>query len=115
MPRTKRLLFLLLLAVAWSSAVALDLDLRKQDHKTVDGIQAHEVPPERSSVIRSVGYDLRTNTLQLSFPDGRVYQYFDVPFSQVEALAKAPSMGSYFHSEIRDRYFYKQVWPVLDN
>ena len=34
----------------------------------------------RSSNIRSIGYDQKTQTLEVEFLKGGVYQYFDVPW-----------------------------------
>ena len=60
--------------------------------------------PVSSSNIRSIGYDSGSNTLEIKFHSGGVYQYFGVPESIYNALMHAPSHGSYFHRHIRDRY-----------
>lgn len=62
-----------------------------------------------SSSISEVGYDEAGNTLEIMFLDGRVYQYFDVPVWVYEALINAPSVGQYFHSEIRGTYRFARV------
>lgn len=62
-----------------------------------------------SSSISEVGYDEAGNTLEIMFLDGRVYQYFDVPVGVYEALMNAPSIGQYFHSEIRGTYRFARV------
>ena len=55
-----------------------------------------------SSVIRAVGYD--GNTLTIEFHSGRVYDHRQVPFSVVEELMNASSKGSYYNRSIRGKY-----------
>lgn len=62
-----------------------------------------------SSNLKSVGYDLESNTLEIEFQSGAVYQYYGVPPEIYEALMRAPSHGSYFYANIRDRYPYRRV------
>lgn len=57
-----------------------------------------------SSVITSVGYDAKTNVLEVEFRTGRVYQYFLVPQSVYRELMRSESMGRYFNHEIRGSY-----------
>lgn len=61
----------------------------------------HRVPVESSS-IESVGYE--KNVLEVSFRNGGLYQYFDVPEEAVLALMRAESKGRFFNQEIRGRY-----------
>jgi hypothetical protein len=63
----------------------------------------------KSSNLRSVGYDKETETLEIEFHDGGLYQYFGVPAGTYEGLVTAPSKGSYFHIFIRDRYRYRKL------
>lgn len=65
--------------------------------------------PVSSSSISEVGYDATTNTLEIMFSDGRVYQYFDVPVGAYEALMLAGSIGQHFHREIRGEYRFARV------
>lgn len=62
-----------------------------------------------SSNIRSVGYEANTETLEVEFTSGSVYQYFDVPESEYEGLMNAASKGKYFNRNIKDNYRYRQV------
>jgi hypothetical protein len=63
-----------------------------------------------SSHLASVGYDSTTNTLEIEFNDGSVYQYFNVPESVYRGLMQAASHGSYFDSHIKKAgYRYRQV------
>lgn len=57
-----------------------------------------------SSVITSVGYDAKTNVLEVEFRTGRIYQYFLVPPSVFRELMHSESIGVYFNTEIRGSY-----------
>jgi len=65
--------------------------------------------PVSSSNLASVGYSAFSETLEIEFHGGRVYQYFDVPASEYAGLMAAGSHGTYFHAHIKDRYSYKKV------
>ena len=68
-----------------------------------------ERQPVESRLIRSVGYDLTDSVLEVELlADGRVYRYFDVPYSVAEELISAESKGSYFNEHIRDMYAFEE-------
>lgn len=60
--------------------------------------------PVVSSVLRSVGYEQATATLEIAFVTGGVYRYFEVPPSVHIGLMAAPSRGAYFQKHVRDAY-----------
>ena len=62
-----------------------------------------------SSNLASVGYDASTETLEIEFNDGGVYQYDSVPQSEYDGLMSASSHGKYFHRNIKGRYRYKRI------
>lgn len=62
-----------------------------------------------SSNVASVGYDPATATMEVEFLSGSVYQYFDVPEHEYEALIGAGSVGSYLASNIKGHYRYARV------
>ncbi|TDE09149.1 KTSC domain-containing protein [Jiangella asiatica] len=68
--------------------------------------------PVSSSALRSVGYDLRSWTLEVEFVSGEVYRYFDVEPLDVDALLAADSMGAYLNEEIKPNYDYVHVDPL---
>lgn len=68
-----------------------------------------ERTPVSSSDLRSVGYDPRSQTLEIEFNSGGIYQYFDVPESVYRGLMGASSHGQYFHRNIKDSYRYSRV------
>lgn len=55
-----------------------------------------------SSVIRAVGYDGRTLTVE--FHSGRIYDHPGVPYSVYDGLMRASSMGAFYNRHIRGRY-----------
>lgn len=65
--------------------------------------------PVSSSDIVSIGYDSKSQTLEIEFHSGRIYQYFNVPGSIYNALMVASSHGSYFHRHIKDRYRWTKI------
>ena len=62
-----------------------------------------------SSNVASVGYDANTMTLEVEFTNGSVYQYFDVPGTEYEALLNASSVGTYLNQNIKTSYRYAQI------
>jgi hypothetical protein len=62
-----------------------------------------------SSNLASVGYDAENQILEIEFSHGGVYQYFDVPKEEYQALMNASSLGSYFYHNIRDGYQYSKL------
>jgi KTSC domain-containing protein len=62
-----------------------------------------------SSVIRSVGYERETATLEVEFQSEKVYRYFAVPRAVYEGLISAESAGAYFNERVRDRYPEERV------
>ena len=63
-----------------------------------------ERQPISSSNIISAGYDPATQTLELEFKGGAVYQYMNVPEYMWYEFLGAPSQGKYFQSQIRPRF-----------
>jgi hypothetical protein len=60
--------------------------------------------PVESSMIASIGYDRATQTLELEFKSGAIWQYEGVPQSEYDALMAADSHGSYARSFIIGDY-----------
>jgi lysyl-tRNA synthetase class 2 len=65
--------------------------------------------PVESSVIKSVGYDESTSVLEVQFPDGDVYRYFEFPAFLYRGLMLATSKGHFFNTRIAGRYRYERV------
>lgn len=62
-----------------------------------------------SSVIRSVGYERETATMEVEFHSEKVYRYFAVPHAVYEGLLSAESVGAFFNQRVRDRYPEERV------
>lgn len=56
-----------------------------------------------SSTILTTTYDTVTNTLRVTFKNGRTYEYTGITGDIYDALVNAPSAGSYFNSMIKSR------------
>ena len=65
--------------------------------------------PVSSSNLASVGYNPANSTLEVEFRNGGIYQYFDVPAHEHEALIQASSHGTYFSANIRNTYRYAKL------
>ncbi len=57
-----------------------------------------------SSNLSSVGYDENTETLEVQFKNGSVHQYHGVSAETHKQLVQARSVGSFFHSNIKDNF-----------
>lgn len=68
-----------------------------------------EKQPVSSSNLAAVGYDQGSETLEIEFNNGRVYQYYNVPAFVYESLLAAPSLGVYFNAEIKNAYSCSQI------
>ena len=65
--------------------------------------------PVSSSNLADVGYDPATQTLEVGFKNGRIYQYFDVPEHIRDGLMDAGFPGGYLSREIKGKYRYARV------
>ncbi len=65
--------------------------------------------PVVSSNVASVGYDSSSQTLEIEFGEGAVYQYFDVPLAIYEGLVGAESPGGFVHQQIRGVFRYART------
>ena len=65
--------------------------------------------PVKSRILRSVGYDESTKTLEIEFQTGLVYQYAGVPPKVYADLMHSEAIGKYFSEKVRPRFPAKQV------
>ncbi len=63
----------------------------------------------QSSNIASIGYDENTQTLDVEFLSGSVYQYYNVPVNMYEQLMQAGSKGRFLNTYIKNAYPYSRV------
>lgn len=57
-----------------------------------------------SEIILSVGYDVKSSTLEVEFRNRWVYRYDDVPESIYQSFMAAESHGRYLKRNIVERY-----------
>ena len=65
--------------------------------------------PVASSNLASVGYSPDTETLEIEFLNGSVYQYYNVPENMYHQLMGAGSKGKFLHTYIKNAYPYSRV------
>ena len=62
-----------------------------------------------SSNVASIGYDDKSQTLEVTFHSGSTYQYFDVPSLVFENFRNAESKGKFLHRKIKNIYRYTKL------
>lgn len=62
-----------------------------------------------SSNIRSVGFDPQTQTLEVEFLNGTVYQYYGVPEHMYQQIMQEQSKGRFLNTYIKNQYAYSRV------
>ncbi len=62
-----------------------------------------------SSNVASIGYDPATQTLEIEFQNGAIYQYYNIPLGIFEEFDRSPSKGAFLNSQIRDRFPFSRV------
>lgn len=62
-----------------------------------------------SSNITSIGYDEPSQTLEVEFTNGAVYQYYNVSQEIFERMMTAPSKGQFLAYEIKNAYPFARV------
>jgi len=60
--------------------------------------------PIPSTEITQVGYQEDSETLEIQFVKGGVYQFFNVPSTVFDEFMSAPSKEGYYHSKIGERF-----------
>lgn len=65
--------------------------------------------PVSSSNIASVGYDAASETLEVEFHNGTVYQYYNVPQGTYDQFLESPSKGQYLNIYIKNTYPFSRV------
>jgi hypothetical protein len=63
-----------------------------------------ERTPVTSSNISSIGYDADSQTLEVEFKNGAIYQYSGLPYGEYEGIMGADSKGKYLNANIKNRY-----------
>lgn len=62
-----------------------------------------------SSNISEIGYDPSSETLEVMFNNGSVYQYYNVGQALFDQIMQAPSKGQFLNTYIKNAYPYSRV------
>jgi hypothetical protein len=62
-----------------------------------------------SSTIASIGYDEQSQTLEVEFLSGAIYQYYNVGQALFDQLMQSSSKGQFLHAQIKNAYPYSRV------
>lgn len=62
-----------------------------------------------SSNVSTIGYDEQTQTLEVEFVSGWVYQYYGVPQHMFEQMMQASSKGKFLNLYIKNAFPYSRV------
>ena len=62
-----------------------------------------------SSDIKAIGYDAQTETLEVEFLSGWIYQYYGVPDHMRLEIMQAQSKGKFLNQYIKNSYPYSRV------
>ena len=65
--------------------------------------------PVASTNVSSIGYDANTETLEVQFLSGRVYQYYGVPDNVHERMMGASSKGQFLNYYVKNLFPYSRV------
>jgi len=68
-----------------------------------------ERTPVSSSNVSSIGYDADSQTLEVEFNNGAVYQYSGVPEHEYHGIMNSDSKGKYLHSNVKNRYSFSKL------
>lgn len=68
-----------------------------------------ERTPVTSTDIRAIGYDADSQTLEIEFNSGGVYQYSGVSSGEYDSILASDSKGKYFHAYIKNRYAFVKL------
>lgn len=62
-----------------------------------------------SSNISSIGYDEPSQTLEVEFLNGAIYQYYNVPKNIYDQLMQQGSKGRFLNTYIKNAYPFSRV------
>ena len=66
-------------------------------------------PTVAPSKVAAIGYDSPTQTLEVEFVKGSVYQYYGVPEDLYGKIMREPSKGRFLNTYIRDSYPHSRI------
>lgn len=69
--------------------------------------------PLKSTSIKSVGYSRTSKTLEVEFPSGAVYEYYNVPEEFFHELCNHANPGKFMSLNIKGNFDYSKL-PVIE-
>ncbi len=72
-------------------------------------MSVHWMKVTASEAVEQVGYDPVRRALHVVYTGGREYAYYGVPTDELEALAKADSVGQFVNWRIKPRYKFQEI------
>ena len=62
-----------------------------------------------SQLLKAIGYDANSETLEVQFRKGGTFQFFAVPAFVYTRLLQADSKGSYFEHRVRPNFKFRRL------
>lgn len=63
----------------------------------------------KSSNLKSASYNTTQKVLVVTFNNGSIYEYYDIPWQIFTKFRMAESQGKYFNTEISRKYKFKKI------
>jgi len=63
----------------------------------------------KSTNLKSASYDTESEVLQITFNNGSIYEYNNVPWTVFTKLRMSDSQGKYFNENISRKYKYTKT------
>ncbi len=62
-----------------------------------------------SQLLKAIGYDANSKTLEVQFRNGGIFQYFAVPVTVYDRLIHADSKGRFFSTQVRPHFKFRRL------
>lgn len=91
-------------------AVAVDTKIDRVQMPVIPpGNEPMNREPVASTMVASMGYDEPSQTLEVEFTSGAIYQYYNVPQPIFDELRQASSIGQFVSYQIKNSYPFSRV------
>jgi KTSC domain len=92
----------------------VDAALKRAADKAIHGSREERsgrFKPVQSSTMSFIRYNDDTQELDITFTNGKVYRYLDVPLEVYVALIDAGSKGEFFNENIKGEFACSELMP----